>query len=376
MSKPVAAAARPRAPAVSPPGQSGPVGGDATGHLPIATTPIAVTMGDPAGIGPDTTLTAWLQRARQNLPPFFVIACPDVLAERASRLGLTVPMARIDRADAAPDAFERALPVLPCAHEVGTVEAGRPNAVYGNAVVAAIETAVDLVERGLALAVVTNPIAKSVLYQSGFRHPGHTEFLGELAARRHGSRFHAVMMLAAEELRVVPLTVHIPLARVASAITTALILETARITASALIRDFGIAAPRLAVAGLNPHAGENGTIGHEETEIIAPAIAQLQAEGLTLTGPHAADTLFHASARERYDAVIAMYHDQALIPLKTLAFDRGVNITLGLPFVRTSPDHGTAFDIAGTGRASPVSLIESIKVAYTLAHNRARHDLR
>jgi 4-hydroxythreonine-4-phosphate dehydrogenase len=219
---------------------------------------------------------------------------------------------------------------------------------------------------------VTNPIAKSVLYAAGFAHPGHTEFLAALGERHApGRRFHPVMMLAAPELRIVPLTVHIPLAEVPRAISRGLIFETVRTTWDALRRDFAIAQPRIAVTGLNPHAGEGGAIGAEERQVIAPAILELQSEGLTVTGPHPADTLFHAAARRGYDAVIAMYHDQALIPVKTLAFDTAVNVTLGLPFVRTSPDHGTAFDIAGQGRASPESLIAALKLAHDIAARRA-----
>jgi 4-hydroxythreonine-4-phosphate dehydrogenase len=226
--------------------------------------------------------------------------------------------------------------------------------------------------RGDARAVVTNPISKSVLQAGGFAHPGHTEFLGALAEAHFGiAQAKPVMLLASAELKVVPLTVHIPLSRVASEISIEAIVETASILNLTLARDFGIARPRIAVAGLNPHAGEQGTIGLEDTEIIAPAIAALVSLGLDVTGPHSADTLFHAAARETYDAVLAMYHDQALIPIKTLAFDSGVNVTIGLPFVRTSPDHGTAFSIAGTGRARPLSLIEALRLADTLSRRRA-----
>jgi 4-hydroxythreonine-4-phosphate dehydrogenase len=239
-------------------------------------------------------------------------------------------------------------------------------------VIAAIEAATAAVARGEASALVTNPIAKHVVASASFPYPGHTEFLGALAARHWPGRPHTpVMMLAAPSLRVVPLTVHCRLADVPGAITRDLILETAHITHAALKRDFGIAAPRLAVTGLNPHAGEEGSMGREEIEVIAPAIAALRAEGLAVTGPHPADTLFHAAARARYDAVLCMYHDQALIPFKTVAFEDGVNVTLGLPFVRTSPDHGTAFDIAGEGRASARSFIEALKLAASIAAARA-----
>jgi 4-hydroxythreonine-4-phosphate dehydrogenase len=232
--------------------------------------------------------------------------------------------------------------------------------------------ATGAVQDGGAAAVVTNPIAKSVLQEAGFAHPGHTEFLGHLAEIRGGGQLvKPVMMLASADLRVVPLTVHIPLTKVPPLVTRGAILETVRIMHEALRRDFAIKAPRIAVTGLNPHAGESGTLGSEEQDIIAPAVEELRAQGLSVTGPHPADTLFHAEARQGYDAVLAMYHDQALIPLKTLAFDSGVNVTLGLPFVRTSPDHGTAFDIAGRGVASPRSLIEALKLAATMAARRA-----
>jgi len=249
---------------------------------------------------------------------------------------------------------------------------GRPDTSNAAAVIASIEAAVAAVALGEASAVVTNPIAKSVLYAAGFAHPGHTEFLGVLATRHHpGHKYHPVMMLACDALKVVPLTVHIALADVPRAVTRALIFDTVRITWDALRFDFGIDAPRIAVAGLNPHAGESGTIGREDEDVVGPAVRELRRQGLAITGPHPADTLFHAEARKTYDAVLCMYHDQALIPLKTIAFDTGVNITLGLPFVRTSPDHGTAFDIAGSGRARPESLIASLKLAEVMAGRRS-----
>jgi 4-hydroxythreonine-4-phosphate dehydrogenase len=256
------------------------------------------------------------------------------------------------------------------------VEPGRPDPANGAAVIAAIEQATAAVVRGEAAAVVTNPIAKGVLYKAGFTHPGHTEFLADLASRLVGNGpWRPVMLLASDELRVVPLTIHIPLAEVPKALSQELIVETACILNDALVRDFGLGVerrPRIAVTGLNPHAGEDGAMGTEEQTIIAPAIASLRQQGLDVTGPHPADTLFHAEARAGYDAVIAMYHDQALIPIKTLAFDRAVNVTLGLPFVRTSPDHGTAFDIAGTGKASAASLSAALDLAAQMAANRAK----
>ncbi len=248
---------------------------------------------------------------------------------------------------------------------------GAPDARNARAVVAAIDAAVLAVRDGRARAVVTNPIAKSVLMADGFSHPGHTEYLGALAAAHFGvSAPNPVMLLASDELRVVPLTVHIPLARVAGAITKQSIVATAKVLDHSLRADFGFARPRIAVTGLNPHAGEDGRLGSEDQAIIAPAIAALVRDGLDVTGPYPADTLFHAAARTTYDAVLAMYHDQALIPIKTLAFDRGVNVTIGLPFVRTSPDHGTAFSIAGSGQAQATSLIEALKMADAMARKR------
>ena len=334
--------------------------------------PLALTMGDPAGIGLEIALMAWRDRASAGVPAFALYACPDALEARSREAGITVPIARIDSLRDAASTFTSALPVVPLSL-AAAVRAGVPDTRNAPAVIAAIEAATDAVLDGAAAAVVTNPIAKSVLQQAGFAHPGHTEFLGHLAEIRGAARaVKPVMMLASADLRVVPLTVHIPLARVPSLVTRSAILETAHIMHDALRRDFAIEAPRIAVTGLNPHAGESGTLGSEEEDIIAPAVQELRGQGLSVTGPHPADTLFHAEARRGYDAVLAMYHDQALIPLKTLAFDSGVNITLGLPFVRTSPDHGTAFDIAGRGMASPTSLIEALKLAATMAERRAR----
>jgi 4-hydroxythreonine-4-phosphate dehydrogenase len=248
------------------------------------------------------------------------------------------------------------------------VEAGHPASSAAPAITASIELAVRLVMTGKARSVVTNPIAKHVLIAAGFPHPGHTEYLGALA-RAQGKQASPVMMLCGPDLRVVPVTIHIPLARVPKDLTEERIVETARVTAAGLTRWFGIARPRLAVTGLNPHAGEGGIMGDEEQTIIAPALAALREQGFEVSGPHPADALFHARARQHYDAAIAMYHDQALIPLKTLAFDEGVNVTLGLPFIRTSPDHGTAFDIAGTGKARPDSLIAALRLAARMAES-------
>jgi 4-hydroxythreonine-4-phosphate dehydrogenase len=331
---------------------------------PARTLPLAVTLGDPAGIGPDITLAAWRERRRLSLPPFVVYGDPAALQARARALGLAdVPLAAVGSLSDAAGAFPRALPVL-------TVKA--PGSSEDAGIVAAIEQATAAVAAGEALALVTNPIAKKSLRAMALEYPGHTAFLGLLAARHNPGRvWRPVMMLVADELKVVPATVHIPLSAVPHALTRALVAETIRITADALVQDFGILHPRIAVAGLNPHAGEGGLIGSEEAAVIAPAVAEAAAAGIAATGPHSADALFHAEARRGYDAVVAMYHDQALIPLKTLAFDRGVNVTLGLPFVRTSPDHGTAYALAGTGRARPDSFIAALQLAARLGQRRA-----
>jgi 4-hydroxythreonine-4-phosphate dehydrogenase len=333
--------------------------------------PLALTMGDPAGIGIEIALMAWHGRAAAAVPPFVLFADPDAVAARARALRLDVPIEPVDSLAHAAQTFARSLPVHVVRLSSPPV-AGRPDGANAGAVIRSIEEALASVVRGETRALVTNPIAKGVLYGAGFKHAGHTEFLASLAETGEpGRRYRPVMMLAADELRVVPLTVHIPLADVARSITGVAIRATVHIMWDALRRDFGLTAPRIAVAGLNPHAGEGGALGREEEDVIAPAIRALRSEGLPITGPHSADTLFHAEARARYDAVLAMYHDQALIPLKTLAFDRGVNVTLGLPFVRTSPDHGTAFDIAGTGTARPDSLVASLRLADTLSTRRA-----
>jgi 4-hydroxythreonine-4-phosphate dehydrogenase len=329
------------------------------------TAPLALTVGEPAGIGGEIALRAWQRRGTDAVPPFFVIDDPARLERLAASLGWRVTIARIDGPEAALAAFAGALPVM--AQEFpAPVVAGRPDPANAASVIAAIATAVALATERRVAAIVTNPIQKETLYQAGFPHPGHTEFLGALAG---GAR--AVMLLACPGLRVVPVTVHVPLAAALAALTTDAIVAVGRIAAAALARDFGIARPRLAVAGLNPHAGEHGTMGREEITTIAPAVAALRAEGIDATGPFPPDTMFHAAARQRYDAALCMYHDQALIPLKTIDFDGGVNVTLGLPFVRTSPDHGTACDIAGRGIANPASLIAALALAAAMARRRA-----
>jgi 4-hydroxythreonine-4-phosphate dehydrogenase len=329
------------------------------------TRPLALTLGEPAGIGPDITLAAWQRRAELGLPPFYLLADPDFIAARARLLGLKVPLRATDAAEAA-GAFATALPIVALAEKV-TARPGEPDTSSGPAAIASIRRAVADVFSGAAHAMVTNPVAKAVLYRTGFAEPGHTEFLAKLAEERTGRAVHPVMMLWSDELAVVPVTIHLPVREVPGRLTTPLIVQTGRIVARDLKERFGIARPRLALAGLNPHAGEEGALGEEDRTVVAPAVDALRAEGIDARGPLPADTMFHAAARRTYDAALAMYHDQALIPIKTLAFDHAVNVTLGLPFVRTSPDHGTAFDIAGTGRADPTSLVAALKLAARLS---------
>ena len=289
-----------------------------------------------------------------------MFAAPGILAAAARRAGLAVPIIETDPAGAGA-AFPAGLPVVPLKSAVEDAP-GRPDAANAAATIESIERAVEAVRQGQARALVTNPIAKATLYEAGFKHPGHTEYLGELA-KAWGAPAFPVMMIWSETLAVVPVTIHIPLAEAPRALTAELIIRTARIVDHDLRARFGVARPRLALAGLNPHAGEGGAMGREEITIIKPAIEALKAEGIDAVGPLPADTMFHARARARYDVALTMYHDQGLIPVKTLAFDEGVNVTLGLPFVRTSPDHGTAFDIAGKGIANPASLIAALKLA-------------
>jgi len=325
------------------------------------TAPLALTQGDPSGVGPELALKAWAARGARDLPPFFALGDPAHFARVATALALDVSIEAATPAQAG-EVFARALPVVPLGCDVRGAP-GQPDPADAGATILSIERAVECVVKGEARALVTNPIAKSVLYAAGFAHPGHTEFLAELARRHYGGEHRAVMMLWCEELAVVPVTIHVALKEVSRLLTRELIVATGVIVANDLKERFGVAHPRLAFAGLNPHAGEGGAIGREEIEVIAPAIAELRAKKIDASGPHPADTMFHAAARARYDVAICPTHDQALIPIKTLAFDRGVNVTLGLPFVRTSPDHGTAFDIAGKGVADATSLIEAIRLA-------------
>ena len=332
--------------------------------------PLAVTQGDPSGIGPEIAIKAWLARDAHT-PPWFLLADPQHIARTAAALGLSAPVAQVTPATAA-DVFPTALPIVPLhAHVIGAP--GKPDPQDAPATLESIERGVMLVRSGQASGLVTNPIAKDVLYKAGFHHPGHTEWLGELAEREWKTgALRPVMLIWSELLAVVPVTIHLALTRAIAELTTQSIVETARITAHDYRTRFGIASPRLAIAGLNPHAGENGTMGREDIEIVAPAVAQLQALGLDAFGPLPPDTMFHAAARARYDVAICMYHDQGLIPAKTLAFDSGVNTTLGLPFIRTSPDHGTAFDIAGKGVAHESSLIAAIALAARLVASASK----
>src|SRR5580698_6260559 len=326
--------------------------------------PLALTTGEPAGIGPDITLKAWLRRDELKLPAFYLLGDRDLLDRRARALGLKIEFADVS-ADEAAGAFAEALPVVSTGH-AATAQPGRPDDSSADAALASIRQAVGDVAAGRASAVVTNPIAKSVLYRAGFRHPGHTEFLAELAATG-GRAPQPVMMLWSPALAVVPVTIHLALREAIAQLSSDLIVTTARIVVAALKARFGVARPRLALSGLNPHAGEDGSLGTEEQTIVAPAVAALRAEGIEIKGPLPADTMFHEAARKTYDCAICMYHDQALIPVKTLAFADAVNVTLGLRFIRTSPDHGTAFDMAGTGRADPSSLIAALRLAARMA---------
>ncbi|HEX7390999.1 MAG TPA: 4-hydroxythreonine-4-phosphate dehydrogenase PdxA [Acidiphilium sp.] len=328
--------------------------------------PLVLTMGDPAGIGGEVMASAFraAHAPGAGIAPWFLIGDPDWAA------GFDVPVETIGDPAEAFGVFARALPILPERLAVPATP-GRPDPRNAGAVIRSIEIAAKLALSGRASAVVTNPIAKSVLYAAGFAHPGHTEFLGELTGAAH-----PVMMLAAPGLRVVPVTVHVSLRRAIESLTADAIVTAGTITHSALIRDFGIAAPRIAVAGLNPHAGEGGAMGSEDAEIVAPAIAALRAVGIDATGPLPPDTMFTPSARLNYDAALCMYHDQALIPLKTIDMENGVNVTLGLPVIRTSPDHGTAFDIAGKGIARPASLIAALRLASTMAANKTPGAVR
>lgn len=344
------------------------------GTLPCA-LPLAISIGDPSGIGPDTLLLAWRAQLEGNiapLPPFVLVCDPVQLHRRAHELGIELNVCSRgpgDRYKSKSDS-NADLQVIDLKNPLVGAPA-RPCREDAPGIVDAIRGCVDLIRSGEARAMVTLPINKKALYDAGFDYPGHTEFLGAAASEFPGvtDPIRPVMMLASDKLRAIPVTVHIPLRNVADTLTTTDIVETARIAAGELKLRFGIASPRLAISGLNPHAGEGGALGLEDESIIVPAIAQLKSEGVDCFGPLPADTMFHKAARTKYDVALCMYHDQALIPAKALAFDETVNVTLGLPFVRTSPDHGTAYDIAGTGRASPASTIAAIRLADLLSRN-------
>jgi 4-hydroxythreonine-4-phosphate dehydrogenase len=327
--------------------------------------PFAVSLGDPAGVGPEIVAKSWMMRQARSLPAFFAVG--DAASIRAVWNG---PLKVIAAPEDAALVFGDALPCLQVA-DAGQIIPGKPSIDGARTALQALEAAVGLARNGAAAGLVTAPVGKAQLYEVGFTHPGQTEFVAE---RCGIARENTVMMLAGPSLRVVPITIHVALADVPQALTADLIRSRAIVTAKGLQRNFGIAAPRLTVAGLNPHSGENGTIGREEIDTIIPAIEALKAEGLDIRGPFAADGLFHARAREGYDAALCMYHDQALIPIKTLYFDDGVNITLGLPIVRTSPDHGTAFGIAGKNAANPGAMIAAIRMAADAARHRIAHN--
>jgi|TARA_B100000315_G_scaffold257793_2_gene307841 4-hydroxythreonine-4-phosphate dehydrogenase len=334
-----------------------------------ASPPIVLTMGEPSGISGEITLKAW-HSARDILQPFFVIDSLARLKKLSASMDLIIDVAEISTPDEVAALFEKALPVLPIELSDQAIP-GELNPKNAPAVISAIEQAVEFVQRGKAGAIVTNPIHKNALYQNGFSHPGHTEFLAALA----GINSEPVMMLVSERLRVIPVTRHVGVSDALNLLSPELIIETALIADIALRQDFSIPQPRLAIAALNPHAGEGGSMGAEEKTLIEPAISELRSQGISVTGPHPPDTLFHERARKTYDVALCMYHDQALIPIKTLDFDSAVNVTLGLPFIRTSPDHGTALDIAGTGEASEQSLVAALKLAGEMAQNRIAERL-
>jgi len=341
-------------------------------NKPDPNQPIAVTMGDPAGVGLQTTVLAWQHRAQLGLPPFVLYADPGALKAHIAQLDVAIPVSEIHSPGEARQVFQNAVPVIPVALEAD-LTLGTSNKAHAGTTLQSIELAVRSTLAGETSAVVTNPITKATLTAAGFPHPGHTEFLGALATRYapNANLTEPVMMLVADELRVVPLTIHMPLCKVAATVTTDTVVAAIKTIVRALEMDFAIANPRIAIAGLNPHAGENATLGVEDRDQILPAVVRCQDLGMNVVGPLPADTMFHQQARTTYDAALCMYHDQALIPVKTLAFDRGVNITLGLPFIRTSPDHGTALDIVGSRDVSAVSFIESVKAARTLVQNRS-----
>jgi 4-hydroxythreonine-4-phosphate dehydrogenase len=332
-------------------------------------SPLALTLGEPAGVGPDITIEAWLARSAADVPPFIFVGDAALLTRRATSLGRDIRTKTVE-VGAAVATFPDALPCLEGAPAVS----GTPGTIAPSdtpAVVWSIRRAAELVRDGVASATVTNPVQKKALGAIGFPYPGHTEYLGVLAQELFAKSASPVMMLAGPDLKVVPVTIHIPLVEVARRLTSDLIVRTAIVVARDLARRFSIPNPRLAVAGLNPHAGEAGMLGREDETIVRPAVEALRRTGIEATGPLPADTMFHPEARQTYDAALCMYHDQALIPIKAIAFDKAVNVTLGLPFVRTSPDHGTALAIAGSGKAHATSLIEALKLARSMSCREA-----
>jgi len=324
--------------------------------------PIAVSLGDPSGIGPEVIAKAWMLRRDHGLKPFFAVG-----DRRSIEAVWSGPVSQIVDPSDTISCFDDALPIMQV-DDADDIIPGEPNMPGARCALHSLELAVGLTRANNAGALVTGPVSKSQLYTAGFTHPGQTEFVAE---RCGVGRDNIAMMLVGPDLRTVPVTTHMPLREVAEIVTSDMIVARVRTTERGLVRNFGIENPRIAVAGFNPHAGENGALGREEIDIVMPAIEQLLSDGIRVTGPHAADTMFHARARARYDAAVCLYHDQALIPLKTLYFDQGVNTTLGLPIIRTAPDHGTAFEIAGKDRAEPGAMIAAISLAAHCAEIRA-----
>lgn len=324
--------------------------------------PIAVTTGEPSGIGPEVVMKAWYKRREFGLSPFFVIGSADLFQKQAAALNLEIPISVINSPLQAPHVFANTLPIVDL-EGTADYQFGLPVAETAEMVVRSIDKAVEFIMTGKARAMATAPIHKAALYDTGFDAPGHTEYLAELCSKHTGDDYHPVMMLASEELCVVPVTIHIALKDVPTLLDKKLLIKTIGTVHEAMKQFFGLPFPRIAVAGLNPHAGEQNSMGTEDSEIIAPVIELLKKQAIHVNGPMPADTMFHKSARAKYDVAVCMYHDQALIPIKTIDFDAGVNVTLGLPIVRTSPDHGTALDIAGNCLANPTSMINSLKLA-------------